>query len=65
VATHIQSKSGTTWYTDWTIQEVRAAINQDLEIPVWWFAPWGQRFSEKLFLREDELAHLRTESDDG
>lgn len=65
MATYIQTKSGGNWYTDWTIPEIRAPIREDEVIPVWWFAPWGQRFSEHVFVAEDELAYLRTESDDG
>lgn len=65
MATCIQTKSGPSWYTDWSIPEVRAAIREDETITVWWFAPWGQRFKENVFLAAEELAFIRTESDDG
>lgn len=65
VATFIQTKSGPNWYTDLSIGEVLRAIRDEQEIPVWWCAPWNHRYRESLLLLEDELAFLRTESDDG
>jgi len=65
VITCLKLKSGATFYTNLTISEARTAITNEIEISVWWFAAWGQRFSEKLYIADGELAYMITESDDG
>lgn len=62
---YIQTKSGPGWYTHGTIEAVRSALRGDELISIWWFAPWGQRYAEKIWLSEDEVAFIRTESEDG
>ena len=65
MASFLQTKTGSSWYTDLDIQEVLAAVRDGQVIPIWWFAPWGQRFAERVLIAEDEVAFIRTESDDG
>ena len=65
MATFIQSKGGASWYTDLSPQEARAAFDRGDAIAVWWYMSWGQRCREMLWLNPEELAYVRTESDDG
>lgn len=65
MVTCVKLKSGSTYYTNQSFADVRTAISTGEVIPVWWFAAWGQRYSEELWVPEDELAYLLTESDDG
>ena len=68
----IMQRGGTSWYTnvDADSQEeavtmVKGMIDRDEIIPVWWFASWGQRYAEKIWVPADEVAFIRTEQDDG
>lgn len=65
MVTCLKLKSGSTFYTNRSFADVRTAISTGESIPVWWFVAWGQRYSEDLWLAEDELAYLLTEHDDG
>ena len=65
MATQIQMASGASYYTNISPEEVRAQIEIGNAIDVWWFAPWGQRYSERLLASMDRIDYLRTESDDG
>ena len=65
MVTLIQTTSGTCFYTNATPEQIHGQIEMGNAIDVWWFAPWGQRYSERLLLSMDRVEFLRTESDDG
>ena len=65
MATLIQASNGNGFYTNATLEQTRSDIELGNTIDVWWFAAWGQRFTERLFIPMDQVEYLRTESDDG
>jgi hypothetical protein len=65
MAVKVTLKTGTAYWTDLTIAEAVAAVRDGESFDVWWYAPWGQRFRETLWVAADELAAVMTESDDG
>lgn len=57
--------TGSVFYTNSTIEEIKVAIEFGNEIPIWWFTAYGQRYSEKLWVPSmEKIELLRTESDD-
>lgn len=56
---------GATWYTELSIAHTKIAIESGQEIKVWWWAGWGHRFQESIYVPIEKLDFLRTESDDG
>lgn len=63
--TWIQSVDGTGWCCNEAVTDVAVAIEQGSLLRVWWFAPWGERYTEDLLIKPDMIAYLRSESDDG
>lgn len=63
--TLIMLHSGMGWYTDLEPEDVKQRVENEELIPVWWFADWGQRYSERALITPEAIAYLRTESDDG
>jgi len=69
----IMQKGGACWYTTThkelsqaeSVGLVKGMIDRGETIKVWWFAPYGQRYSEDIWLDPEEIAFIRTESDDG
>lgn len=65
MATLIQTRSGNCFLTDDSIADAKAAISRGDEITVWWFAPTGTRYKENIWFHDEDIAYIRTESDDG
>lgn len=65
MATTIQTRTGAMWHTNAPVEDVRNAIMSGDLIDIWWFSSWGQRYKERVWIPEDEVAFIRTESDDG
>lgn len=64
MSTYIQAMTGEGWYSSASIEEVRQHLENGDILDVWWFSPWGQRFREQLAIEPENVAFLRTESDD-
>lgn len=64
MATLIQTKFGPGYITDHSLSEVKGMIDRGETITVWWFAIHGQRYKEDMLIEAEEVAYLRTESDD-
>lgn len=64
MATLIQTKQGAGYLTNHTIPETKGMIDRGEVIVVWWFAIHGQRYTEEILIEAEEVAYLRTESDD-
>lgn len=64
MATLIQFKGGPAYYVSESIEDVKGMLDRGEVVTVWWFSPWGQRYKERLWASLDEVAYLRTESDD-
>jgi len=65
MATLIHLKSNHAFYTDVALADVRQLIELGTVIPVWWYATYGRRFQEDLFIPDwESVAWLQTESDD-
>jgi hypothetical protein len=64
VATLIETKTGHMFLTNLSLAEVKTAMELDQPIDIWWYASYGQRYSEKLLISRDEVAWIRTESED-
>lgn len=65
MSTLLQTHSGAAFYTNESVEDVHNAVERGIVQDVWWFAPWGQRFSERLWIAAEEVAYIRSESDDG
>ena len=63
--TLIELHAGVGWYSSLDLEDVDRAIEDGAPIDIWWFSPWGQRFSERALIPRESVAYLRTESDDG
>ncbi len=63
--TWIQGVDGSGWCCSETVADVKAAIDRGDQLRVWWFAPWGERYTEDLLIQPEMIAYLRSESDDG
>ena len=63
--TLIELHAGLGWYTDDDLDTVQSKLDAGEHITVWWFSPWGQRFTEQALIQPEAVAYIRTESDDG
>lgn len=68
----IMQRGGSCWYTtvDATqpaeaVEFVKGIIDRGETLRIWWFSPYGQRYTESIWLDSSEIAFIRTESDDG
>ena len=69
----IMQRGGACWYTTVhkeldqaeSVALIKGMIDRGESIKVWWFVPYGQRYSEEIWLDPTEIAFIRTESDDG
>ena len=57
--------AGQMWFASGvSIEDARACIGQGIPIKVWWFASNGTRYTETVWIPEESLEYIRTESDD-
>jgi hypothetical protein len=56
--------AGGNFYSNDEPEEVKAAIDRGIFLDVWWYASWGQRFSERAWFAPDSVEMVRSESDD-
>lgn len=64
MAIAIVTDGGTFYVTGQTVQDVRAAIDRNEELPVWWYLSHGERCRETMWFPVDRVMGIRTESDD-
>ena len=63
--TLIELHTGVGWYTDDDLETTQHKLDAGEPLTIWWFSPWGQRFTEQALITPESVAYLRTESDDG
>lgn len=64
MATLIETKTGHAFLTNLSLDEAKSAIEMGQSVDIWWYAMYGQRYSEKLLIKSEEVAWIRTESED-
>ena len=60
----IHARSGS-YYSSQEPEELKAAIDRGDFVEVWWYASWGQRFTERAWFAADAVEMIRSEHDDG
>ena len=56
---------GNVYYVSEEPEVVKGRIERGEFVEVWWFAAWGQRYTERAWFSPDVVEMIRSEHDDG